>query len=340
MTMQVGLKNSPGLQGASLSSPGLAPSSSVRDVAAVALRQNDRRYPESPLISARPLRYNVYLNQQITAVQQAENYLSQLENELLALRHESKQRRGEASPQAARTLSQLLTARPALSGGTVDRNLVAQPEQPATVSFTLPAAQNLLQSETSEMLLFALAGARRELVAIPLEERDSPRQVVQRLNQGLGRMGIRATLDKQQIHFSVEEKQWQQVSSQLSVRGEGKRFSAHEFTALIARPDPAITDNLDRVAQQPARARDLQGELYQALDQLTQQRGQLHARQESVRKRIDEMATQYKPDEALHHARALSNHLKASRNDYGSTARALGAQANLRQSIVKNVLAK
>lgn len=338
MTMQVGLKSAAGLQGSPLSSTGLAPSSSVRDVAAVTLRQNDRRYPESPLISARPLRYNVYLNQQITAVQQADSYLAKLENELLSLRFESKQRRVEASAQSVRTLSQLLTARPGLSGGTVDRNFIAQPEQPSAVSFTLPAAQNLLQGEEPEMLLFALSGARRALVAITFEGDESPRQVVQRLNQGLGRMGIHAAVHKQQLVFSVEEKDWQQISNQLSVRGEGKRFSAHEFTALIARPEPALTDSLERVVQQPVRAREFQGEVQQALEQLTQQRGQLHTLQERVRQRIDEMATQYKPDEARRHARALSEHLKASRNDYASTARALGAQANLQQSTVKNVL--
>lgn len=339
--MQVGLNQA----GLPLSTPsnlgGVKQTAAVAKQAQPRARNTDNRFPESPLISTRPLRYNVQLNQQLTSVQQADNYLSQVESQLLQLRYAvgHGSLRGDATNDAARSLSALLSQRPDLTAGTVDRHLEVDPEQTAQVHFTLPAAGRILQNDESETLIFSLAGQRREMVAVSLEAGATPRQNVMRLNQGLGRFGIHASLDKQQsLAFSVDEKNWPQVSSQLSVRGEGKRFSANEFTALLARPEPAVTDTLSQLAQQPALMREYQGDVQQALEQVTQQRGQLYNHQDNVRRRINEMATQYRPAEALEHARALRAHLQNSDQDYAATARALGAQANLRQGTVSNLL--
>ena len=339
--MQVGLNQA----GLSLTTPlnsgGVKNTQAVRQPEAPRIRQGDNRFPESPLISTRPLRYNVQLNQQLTSVQQADNYLSQVESQLLQLRYAANHgaRRGELTQDAARSLSTLLNQRPQLSAGTVDRHLSVDPEQTAQVHFTLPAAQRLLQNDESETLIFSLAGPRREMVAVSFEAGATPRQDVMRLNQGLGRFGVHASVDKQQgLVFSVDEANWPQVSSQLSVRGEGKRFSGNEFTALLARPEPAVTDTLSQLAQQPGMIREFQGEVQQALEQLTQQRGQLYSHQDNVRRRINEMATQYQPEQALEHARALRTHLQNSHQDYAATARALGGQANLQQGTVSNLL--
>ncbi|MGB7800215.1 hypothetical protein [Buttiauxella sp.] len=339
--MQVGLNQSGLPLATPLNSGGVKNTQAVRQPEAPRIRQGDNRFPESPLISTRPLRYNVQLNQQLTAVQQADNYLSQVESQLLQLRYAASHgsRRGELSQEAARTLTTLLNDRPQLSAGTVDRHLAVNPEQTAQVHFTLPAAQRLLQNDESETLIFSLAGQRREMVAVSLEAGATPRQDVMRLNQGLGRFGVHATLDKQQsLVFRVDETHWPQISSQLSVRGEGKRFSANEFTALIARPEPAVTDSLSQLAQQPGAMREFQGEVQQALEQLTQQRGKLYSHQDNVRRRINEMATQYQPRQALEHAQALRLHLQTSHQDYAATARALGAQANLQPGTVSNLL--
>lgn len=339
--MQVGLNQA----GLSLTTPlnsgGVKNTAAVKPQAPLRSRNGENRFPESPLISTRPLRYNVQLNQQLTSVQQADNYLSQVESQLLQLRYAVSHGslRGDATHEAARSLSSLLSSRPEMSAGTVDRHLAVDPEQTAQVHFTLPAAQRLLQNDEKETLIFSLAGQRREMVAVSLEAGATPRQDVMRLNQGLGRFGVHARLDKQQaLVFRVDETDWPQISSQLSVRGEGKRFSANEFTALLARPEPAVTDTLSQLAQQPTLMREYQADVQQALEQLTQQRGQLYNHQDNVRKRINEMATQYQPTEALEHARALRTHLQNSHQDYAATARALGAQANLRQGTVSNLL--
>lgn len=337
--MQVGLTQS----GLTLTTPvqtgNVNTPSAVRGASTGPLRQNDSRFPESPLISTRPLRYNVQLNQQLTSVQQADNYLSQMEEQLLQLRHASQAgRRQGLISQVAGTLDGLLNKRSVISGGTVDRHLSVSLEQPAQVTFTLPAASRLLQSDEAETLLFSLAGQRLEMVAVALEEGISPRQQVLKLNQGLGRFGIHARLDAQQtLTFSVDEGRWPQVSSQFSVRGEGKRF-APSFTALLARAESAVTEPLCQLAQEPQRMRELHGEVQSALEQLTRQRRHLFAQQENVRKRIDEMDSHYPATGAMERARALRQHLQNGAADYASVVRAIGAQANLRPSTVKNLL--
>lgn len=339
--MQVGL-NQTGLPLTTpLNTGGVKQPVPLREAKAPRARHADTRFPESPLISTRPLRYNVQLNQQLTLVQQADSYLSALESQLLQLRYASNPsaRRGTLLHESARSLVTLIVDRPVLSAGTVNRHLTADPETPAQVNFTLPAAQHLLQGEARETLIFSLAGSRREMTAVVLESSEGPRQQMLRLNQGLGRFGVHARLDKQQaLLFSVDEHRWQQVSSQLSVRGEGSRFSASEYTALLARPEPAITDVLVQLAQQPERATERQAEVQQALEKITRQRGTLFTHQENVRQRINEMATQYSPADALAQARALGAHLQNISQDYSATARALGAQANLQQGTVSNLL--
>lgn len=303
------------------------------------LRPNDHRFPESPLISSRPLRYNVQLNQQLTSVQQADNFLSQVEGQLLQLRHLSQGgRRSDLTSEAASTLQRLLGNRPTISNGTVDRQLAVTLEQTAQVKFTLPAASRLLQSNEAETVLFSLAGQRREMVAVAFDADSSPRQQVLKLNQGLGRFGIHARLEnQQQLIFSVDEKNWAQVSSQLSVRGEGKRFS-DSFTALLARPETAVSDALGQIAQAPQNMRERQGEVQLALEQLTRQRSHLFAQQESVRRRINEMDSHYPVSGALEHARALRQHLENGAKDFANISRAVGAQANLRCATVKSLL--
>lgn len=339
--MQVGLNQA----GFSLPAPrnakGVTDTPAIREKASQRSRHGDNRFPESPLISTRPLRYNVQLNQQLTTVQQADNYLSQVESQLLQLRYVASHRtqRGEVAHTAGQALSTLLVERSTMSAGTVNRHLAFNPEQTAQVTFTLPAAQRLLQSDEGETLIFSLAGQRRDMAAVSLEAGATPRQDVLRLNQGLGRFGVYANLDNQQtLVFSVDEADWLQLSSQLSVRGEGKRFSANEFTALLARPEPAVTDALAQLAQNPGQIREFDQDIQKALEQLTQQRGQLFNHQDNVRRRINEMGSQYQPAEALGHAQALRVHLQNSHQDYPTTARALGAQANLRQSTVNNLL--
>ena len=125
-------------------------------------------FPEAALLSRRPMRYNVQLNQQLTAVQQADSYLAKTETQLLQLR-QSASRGGDSGAQV-NALQKHLTQRTQLSGGTIDRHLTVSLGQKSTVNFTLPGSEKLLSQPGGETLVFSLGGRQREMVAVALPQ--------------------------------------------------------------------------------------------------------------------------------------------------------------------------
>lgn len=108
--MQVGLTSSSlatgGAHSAAVSSSTVASTQAVRQK----LPATASEYPASPLITTRPQRYSVQLNDQLTTLQQADHYLGQLEQQLLDYRH-SQRKGGQAQSTA---LMQMLDKRAAL----------------------------------------------------------------------------------------------------------------------------------------------------------------------------------------------------------------------------------
>lgn len=292
-------------------------------------------FPEAALLSRRPMRYNVQLNQQLTAVQQADSYLAKTETQLLQLR-QSTTRGGDASVQT-QALQKHLARRSQLSGGTVDRHLTASLEQKSTVNFTLPGSEKLLSQPGGETLVFSLGGRQREMVAIALPEEATPRQTLTKLNVGLGRLGIHAAqTGNGQLMFSVDESRWERVSQQLTVRGEGNNYPADAFTLLAPQAEKASSDEV--LALSTRREREGQVRVQATLDHITGQRSRLRQQQERVSARINDMATVYSPQQALETSRGLGEALARSGGTYATLSQALSTQANVRLATVKNLL--
>ena len=333
--MQVGLKttslttSAPATGRGSIDAP-----QTVGRVNAPEITATRNAFPESALLSRRPMRYNVQLNQQLTAVQQADSYLAQTETQLLQVRQSSL--RGDAT-QPANTLQKHLMRRTQLSGGTVDRHLTASLEQKSTVNFTLPGSEKLLSQPGGETLVFSLGGRQREMTAISLPEEATPRQTLTQLNVGLGRLGIHARQTANgQLMFSVDESRWERVSQQLTVRGEGRHFPADAFTLLTPQAETASSDEVVSLATR--RERESQVKLQNTLEHITTQRSRLRQQQERVASRINDMAPVYSPAHARETARGLGEALASSASSYSTLSRALGAQANVRLATVKNLL--
>ncbi|HEM8522885.1 TPA: hypothetical protein U2Q28_002388 [Citrobacter koseri] len=333
--MQVGLKttslttSAPATGRGSIDAP-----QTVGRVNAPEITATRNAFPESALLSRRPMRYNVQLNQQLTAVQQADSYLAQTETQLLQVRQSSL--RGDAT-QPANTLQKHLMRRTQLSGGTVDRHLTASLEQKSTVNFTLPGSEKLLSQPGGETLVFSLGGRQREMTAISLPEEATPRQTLTQLNVGLGRLGIHARQTANgQLMFSVDESRWERVSQQLTVRGEGRHFPADAFTLLTPQAETASSDEVVSLATR--RERESQVKLQNTLEHITTQRSRLRQQQERVASRINDMATVYSPAQARETARGLGEALASIASSYSTLSRALGAQANVRLATVKNLL--
>lgn len=296
---------------------------------------NRNTFPESALLSRRPMRYNVQLNQQLTAVQQADSYLAKTETQLLQLR-QSALRSGDVSAQT-QALHKHLSRRMQLSGGTVDRHLTASLEQKSTVNFTLPGSEKLLSQPGGETLVFSLGGRQREMAAVALPEEATPRQTLMKLNVGLGRLGIHAAQTSNgQLLFSVDESRWERVSQQLTVRGEGNNFPADAFTLLAPQAENTSSDEL--LALTARREREGQMKVQATLDHITNQRSRLRQQQDRVRARINDMATVYSPQQALETSRGLGEALARSSANFSALSKALGVQANVRLATVKNLL--
>lgn len=291
-------------------------------------------FPEAALLSRRPMRYNVQLNQQLTAVQQADSYLLQTETHLLQLRQSSM--RGDASQQV-QALQKHLTQRTRISGGTVDRHLTVSLEQKTSVTFTVPGSEKLLSQPGGETLVFSLGGRQREMAAVTLPAEASPRQALTKLNVGLGRLGIHAQQGGNgQLVFSVDESRWDRVSQLFTVRGEGNNYPADAFTLLAPQAENASSD--DMLALSGRREREGQMKLQHTLEHITAQRSKLRQQQDRVTTRINDMAAVYSPQQAQETSRGLGEVLANSGKSYGLLSQALGAQANVRLSTVKNLL--
>ena len=331
MVMQVGLKTT--TAASTPSAVRTAPAQIARPERVASTPRATPAFPEAALLSRRPLRYNVQLNQQLTAVQQADNYLSEAETQLLVLRHQN----GRDGGSAPSSLNSLLDQRGKLSGGTIDRNFNITLQQKSQVNFTLPGVEKLLEQPQGETLVFQLGGGQRELTAVALPAQSSPRQILAHLNVGLGRLGINATLAPEgKVAFQVDESRWARVSQHLSVRGEGQHFPADAFTLLAPQ---AETSREDEIGQLTTRWERGDGKkLQQTLDQITRERSKLHFHQDRVATRIQDMSTVYTPGEALDTARALGDALAGSSKQFGLLSQALAAQGNVHQVTVKNLL--
>lgn len=301
-------------------------------------------FPESPLLSTQPMRYNIQLNHQLTSVQQADSYLSQVENRLLHLQHSvstnsPKENVVASVKHQAEDLVSLLSRREKLSSGTVDRQLNAVLDGNAKVYFTLRSAEGLFQHNEGEMLVFSLAGQQRDIAAINIAEESSPAQTMRTLNIGLGKFSVHGQFDEnQQPVFSADEKQWSRLSEHLSVRGEGHRYPEGQFFPVKLVAETTLEDTAKELAAKPAQAKQKVGDLQRALEQVTMQRKQLTRHKESVQNRIEGMAGFPEPGSAVEASQLLRATLTGANNNYASLMQVTSGQANLNINTVKNLL--
>lgn len=334
--MQVENRLSPGLRAPTLQSNPLNAKAPVSNIANVNTRQSNS-FPDAPLISSQPLRYNVQLNQQLTRVQQADHFLQATESQLLKVNH-ALSRRGDRQDALKQTqmLQSLLAQRPTLSGGSVNRQLQVSLEGKTQVNFQLRDGQALVNNTQSEVLTFSLAGQQREISAASIAAGSTPQQTLISLNQALGKWGIHGRLDAQRdVQFQVDEQQWSRVNQHLSVQGGGERYPHSQFFPVKPQAEVSLEDEVARVLADPAQLASLQPTLDSTLEQVTHQRKQLVRTKAVVQQRVDSMAN-LTNTQASRTAQEVAQQL--NQREYRSVADALGAQANVPRATVKNVL--
>lgn len=289
-------------------------------------------FPEPALLSRKPARYNTQLNAQLTAIQQAEDYLQNLEGVLLHYRHT----KGQAGARPAE-LQQQLTQRFQQSAGTVDRQLNVTLTQASQIQFSLGFPSELFFQPQGETLIFAAGKGFNHLAAVTLPETSSPRQILAHLNTCLGKFGIHGEFGpKGECQFTANESQWDELKGSLRVRGEGVHFPADSFTLLSPMTQASPVDNLQQLTgmwNNVARR-----EVEQALHHITHQQTTLRQHKASVTVRIREMSPALTTQHVQQTAQGLARQLATSRNHFEQLAQALAAQANIPQATVRHLL--
>ncbi|ELU4765385.1 flagellar hook-associated protein [Escherichia coli] len=296
--MQVGLTSSSlatgGAHSAAVSSSTVAPTQAVRQK----LPATASEYPASPLITTRPQRYSVQLNDQLTTLQQADHYLGQLEQQLLDYRHS--QRKG------------------------------GQAQSSALMTFHSPDMANLVHNPTPGTRMFSVSDGRQtQLSAVMLSEDDSAGQYQTRLTNALRRVGVQLHQQADGISFSTTEKQWPDIERTLSVRTDGDKSA---FMPLKTFAEPSEADRLAQSLQQGGAG------ISQTLESINQQRAQMAVQQEKARQLIDGMSRFPQTENAVQASENLGGVLDSANHNYQVLLQAVNGQARISSQTVRNLL--
>lgn len=330
MTMQVGLQTTTRAPGGELSPTLVKDPTRVQTIPKRAERED---YPASPLIALRPQRYSVQLNDQLTVIQQADSYLSRLENALLNQRYASSG--GGKRPADGAALADLLANRAYLSAGRVDRQLLPVLQGEAQVTFHAPELAALLNGEEEPVsLMFSVeAGRGRRLAAVSLANPDDALNPAMQIKNALQRTGIMSRYSEGRWTFTTDEAGWPQLQRSLTVadaKGEhARRLSLHATSAPAEVLRAALaTEQLD----------GLKGMVQNVLNQVGEQRQLLASAQERARQRMDVMARFPEAQSAERASAALGQTLAWACHQYDTLVQALNGQANLPALTVQNLL--
>lgn len=294
-------------------------------------------YPASPLITTRPQRYSVQLNDQLTTLQQADHYLGQLEQQLLDYRHASR-RGGQSQQQKGADVAASLEKRTSLSGGAVDRQLRPVLQGQARVAFQSPELAKIIQQNGASSVMFSVVDGRQtQLSAVAAGDDDQdPRQYSVMMSNALRRVGIQMHDDGGNLSFSTTEAQWPQVENTLSVRSDDGSARSSGFVAVKTFAEPSQADDLLHSLQQGGSR--LQGDMQQTLDTISDQRAQMAVQQEKARQLIDGMSRFPESESAIQASQTLGGVLDNANHNYQVLSQAVKGQARISSMTVRSLL--
>lgn len=293
--------------------------------------------------------FSLQLNQQLTAMQSADHYLTSLTEQLSTLKLNLS--RQLASPQSLAerdsiswSLEQantLLEQRRTLSGGSLDATFRLRLTEPLRSHVRLQGLDSIEQIQRSgrETLVFTAGRALPEPMAVVLDDGMSADQVLRRFNSGLGSAGIRAELDQDgDLKFSAPEQDWRRIAPQLRVRGEGKLFGHDGFVPVVSHEDGWLAFTFNAQQDSPREMRQLLDSVVTGLDRIGALREQIGQRQEDVREFLARQESLDEQQWALHFASAIFRRNGQSASSYAVLSQTVMAQAQLTRFEVVSLL--
>lgn len=293
--------------------------------------------------------FSLQLNQQLTSMQSAERYLSELSDQLSALKLNLS--RQISSPQSAgereniastlQQLNSLLEQRAKRSGESLDATFKLRLNEPLRSRFSLQGLESIeaVQRSGKETLLFSAGRYMSEPLAVVLDDGMGDEQVLRRFNNSLGQAGIRAELDQDgALKFSAPEADWQSIKQQLRIQGEDKLFSKASTAPVASYEDGLLAFPIELSQDTFRELRQLLDSVVSALERVGALREQLSQRQADVR---DFLARQESQDEkrwALGFASSVFDHRGPKSPGYSLVSQTVLAQANLTRFAVVSLL--
>lgn len=292
--------------------------------------------------------FNLQLNQQLSSMQSAEGYLSNVAEQLSSLKLSlsrqlsSAQTSGERDSitRSLQQLNSLLEQRAKDSGESLDASFKLRLNEPLRSRFSVQGLESIdaVQRSGKETLLFSAGRHLSEPVAVVLDDGMSHEQILRRFNTSLGQAGIRAELSQEgALKFSATEQVWQPLKEQLRVQGEDKLF-AKAAVAVVSQDDGLLNLPLALNQKSASELRQLLDSVVSALDRVNSLREQISQRQADVREFLARQESQDEKQWARNFASAVfssNGHKSAS---YAVISQAVVAQSNLSRFAVVSLL--
>ena len=293
--------------------------------------------------------FNLQLNQQLSSMQSAERYLSNVAEQLSTLKLSLSRQLSAAQTSGERDsinrslqqLDRLLAHRAKDSGESLDASFKLRLNEPLRSRFSVQGLESIdaVQRSGKETLLFSAGRHLPEPVAVVLDDGMSHEQILRRFNISLGQAGLRAELNPEgALKFSAPEQAWQPLKAQLKVQGEGKLFGQGPAVAVVSQDDGLFNLPLALNQQSPGELRQLLDTVVSALDRVNTLREQISQRHADVREFLARQESQDEKQWARNFASAVfipSGHKAAS---YSLISQAVVAQSNLSRFAVVSLL--
>lgn len=292
--------------------------------------------------------FNIQLNRQLSSMQSAERYLTDLESRLSQLKLRLSRELGTAQPggkealqQAIRQVQDLLGQRVERSGNALDATLKLSLNEPVRSRFSLQGLESIeaIRQSGKETLLFTAGNQLSEPVAVVLDDDMSEQQILRRFNATLGQAGIRAELDEHgKLKFSARESDWQVLKGQLAVQGEGKLFPKEHYSRVQSREESLLSLPQELQLDSQRELRRVLDTVVAALDKVIALREQLAERQKEIREFLSRHTGQDEKQWAQNYASSVFNLMQRSPSSYAAVTQTVLAQANIGRFAVVSLL--
>lgn len=292
--------------------------------------------------------FNIQLNRQLSSMQLAERYLTDLEGRLAGLKLSLSRMIGSAEPeqraaaqQALQQVNELLQQRMQRAGGAVDAGFKLSLNEPLRIRFSLQGLESMqaIQRAGAEILVFSGGRQLPEPLAVVLEEGLSEQQILRRFNASLGQAGLRAELGENgQLLFSARESDWQALRGQLAVQGEGKLFPKEQRSRIQSQEEQLLHLPAELKHESVRELRQTLDSVLAALDKVSHLREQLAKRQQEIREFLARHADDDEEQWARDYASTVFNVMNRQPASYAAVIQTVMAQANISRFAVVSLL--